>query len=103
MAEEYDGRRRFMTERLNEIEGVKCQLPEGAFYVFPSFRDLNLKSVELVENLARKGRILVHPGLAFGEAGKYHIRIPLVKPIEELGKVAERLESVLRELKKGKG
>ncbi|MEM4727763.1 MAG: aminotransferase class I/II-fold pyridoxal phosphate-dependent enzyme [Candidatus Bathyarchaeia archaeon] len=101
MAEEYDKRRRFMTERLNEMEGVKCQLPEGAFYVFPSFRDRNLKSLELVENLAKRGKILVHPGLAFGEAGEYHIRIPLVKPIEELEKVAETLESILRGLKGG--
>lgn len=101
MAEEYDRRRRFMTERLNKMEGVECQLPEGAFYVFPSFRDLKIKSMELVENLAKRGKVLVHPGLAFGEAGEYHIRIPLVKPIEELGRVADGLETVLKGIQKG--
>ena len=102
MASEYDRRRRYMAERLNEIEGVDCQLPEGAFYVFPSFRELGLSSIEVVESLAREGKVLVHPGVAFGMAGEHHIRIPLVKPVDELGRVAEKVESVLKRLA-GKG
>jgi len=93
MAREFDRRRRFLVPRLNEIEGVRCHMPEGSIFTFPSIRGLGVRSMEFCERLLRESRILLRPGVAFGEAGEYHVRIPLIKPIEVLEEVASAIES----------
>lgn len=93
MRREYDKRRKFFVTRLNEVEGVECKMPEGAFYTFPKikFSDNNLKFCEQL----LKERILVRPGIMFGESFKDHIRVPLIKPVEVLEKVVLGIERVL--------
>ncbi len=93
MAREFDRRRRFLVPRLNEIEGVRCHMPEGSIFTFPSIRGLGVRSIEFCERLLRESRILLRPGVAFGETGEYHVRIPLIKPIEVLEEVASAIES----------
>ena len=75
MITEYDVRRRLMHRMLNEIEGLSCRLPKGAFYMM-----LNLKQVigrkykgqvidgstKFAELLLNEKRVAVVPGLAFG-------------------------------------
>jgi aminotransferase len=94
MAKEYDRRRRFMVSRLNEIEGIECKMPEGAFYVFPNHKALGIKSEAFCERLLKEEKVLVFPGSTFGAAGEYHVRIPLVKPVETLEKVTSAIEKI---------
>ena len=54
MVKEFDRRRHLVHERLNEFQGFKCQLPKGAFYVFPNIRGLGLSSEHLAELFARR-------------------------------------------------
>ena len=91
MAEEYDRRRRFMVPRLNEVEGISCHMPEGAFYLFPSIRGLGMGSEEFCESLLVEKKILTRPGTAFGVSGEHHMRLPLIKPVEILGKIADAI------------
>ena len=74
----YDRRRRRMCELLAEIPGVSCPEPEGAFYAFPSFKDVLGRQVggrtpqstlELAEILLDEARTAVVPGEAFGAPG----------------------------------
>ncbi|MCW3978792.1 MAG: aminotransferase class I/II-fold pyridoxal phosphate-dependent enzyme [Candidatus Bathyarchaeota archaeon] len=92
MRREFERRRRFFVPRLNEIEGVGCHMPEGSIFTFPNIEALGKKSVEFCEALLKGSRILVRPGVAFGEAGEYHVRIPLIRPVETLEKVAAAVE-----------
>jgi len=67
----FDERRRYMVEKLNEIPGVKCLLPKGAFYAFPNVKELlkmaGLKDdFALADYLLEKAKIAVVPGTAFG-------------------------------------
>ena len=87
--EEYRKRRDFLAKELNDIDGVSCALPEGAFYLFPNISDVCEDSVEFCEGLLREERVAVYPGIAYGKAGEGHVRIALVKPIEELKRCAE--------------
>lgn len=98
MVEEYDRRRNFMVPRLNAIDGLQCHMPEGAFYLFPSFRELDIKSERFCESLLKEKKILARPGRAFGRTGEYHMRVPLIKPIEVLEKIAEDIEDYVSEL-----
>ena len=97
MIDEYDRRRRFMVPRLNEVDGLRCHMPEGAFYLFPSLRDLNKESETFCESLLKDKKILARPGTAFGRTGEYHMRIPLIKPIETLERIATDIESHVSE------
>ena len=92
MRMEFDRRRRFFVPRLNEIEGVGCHMPEGSIFTFPNIEALGKKSVEFCEALLKLSKILVRPGVAFGEAGEYHVRIPLIRPVETLERVASAVE-----------
>ena len=81
-----------MVPRLNEIEGISCHMPEGAFYLFPNIRGLGMGSEEFCESLLVEKKILARPGTAFGVSGEHHVRLPLIKPVEILGKIADAIE-----------
>ena len=74
----YDRRRRRMLELLGAIPGVVCPEPEGAFYAFPSFKDVLGREVagrtpqttlELAEVILDQARVALVPGEAFGAPG----------------------------------
>ncbi|KPK83423.1 MAG: aspartate aminotransferase [Bacteroides sp. SM23_62_1] len=99
-------RRDLITNRLNAIKGVKCYIPEGAFYVFPDLSAYYGKSVgnkvikgssDLCMYLLEKGHIATVPGSAFGE--DKCIRISFANSDENLTRAMDRLEKALSELK----
>jgi aspartate aminotransferase len=82
MREAFDRRRQRMTAMLNEIPGVLCPLPEGAFYCYPSVRGVLGKelagrrartSAELAEILLDEAEVAVVPGEAFGTPGYFRL------------------------------
>lgn len=99
MTKEFDRRRRFMVPRMNEIEGIRCHMPEGAFYLFPNIEGVGVKSEPFCESLLEKKKILARPGTAFGKSEEYHMRIPLIKPINTLEEIAAKIEDHVKKLK----
>jgi aspartate/methionine/tyrosine aminotransferase len=78
MREAFDRRRRRIHEMLNEIPGVTCVEPEGAFYAFPSFREMlgrtlrgrtPTTTLELAEVILDEAKVAIVPGEAFGAPG----------------------------------
>ncbi|MEO1208968.1 MAG: pyridoxal phosphate-dependent aminotransferase [Cyanobacteria bacterium J06638_20] len=59
-------RRAFMLERLNQIPGLTCPTPDGAFYMFPSIAEIGMKSIDFCEALLEKYKVATVPGIAFG-------------------------------------
>jgi aspartate aminotransferase len=98
MCRSYQARRDFMVKALNEIEGIDCQLIEGAFYLFPSFPDSQRNSLELADTLLDKAGIAGTPGIAFGSSGEGHIRFSIATASSELERAVERLAKVAHEL-----
>ena len=96
MAKEYDRRRLYLGQRLDAIDGIECKLPEGAFYLFPKIEGTGMTSVEFCENLLSEEKVYAYPGIAFGELGEYHIRISLIQPLENLVKVADAFENLVK-------
>jgi aspartate/methionine/tyrosine aminotransferase len=69
-------RRDLVVKRLNEIDGISCKLPNGAFYTFPKILDNHWKDdKDFVLNLLNKTGILTVHGSGFGELGRGHFRI----------------------------
>jgi aspartate aminotransferase len=82
----FDRRRLAMTALLNEIPGVTCPLPEGAFYCYPSVRGVLGKEIggrradstaELAEILLEQADLAVVPGEAFGTPGYFRLSCAL--------------------------
>ena len=82
MREAFDIRRRTIVKMLNEIDGVVCPEPEGAFYAFPSVKGLlgrslrgqrPASSAELAELCINEAKVAVVPGEAFGAPGFFRM------------------------------
>ncbi len=106
MVSEFDIRRKYMIERLNNIEGVTCKTPVGAFYAFPNvssyfgknFNDTQINnSLDLSTYLLEKAKVALVPGSAFGD-DKY-IRLSYATSMENVKKGLDRIEEALRNLK----
>jgi aspartate aminotransferase len=102
MVREFNKRRKYMVTRLNNIKGVSCVLPKGAFYAFPKVSDLWGKklggqtvtnSFDLANILLDKAHIAVIPGEPFG-ADDY-IRLSYATSMENIEKGIDRLEKFL--------
>ncbi|MFH0789077.1 MAG: pyridoxal phosphate-dependent aminotransferase [Pseudomonadota bacterium] len=105
MVIEFESRRNLIAERLRGLPGVKVDLPQGAFYIFPDFSsyygrkigDRSLgNSLELADYLLEKALIAVVPGAAFGEDKCLRFSYATSREKIEIG--MDRLEKALREL-----
>jgi aminotransferase len=100
MKEEYNKRKKFFVHRMNEIKGIECQLPEGAFYVFPNIEALGIKSISFCERVLLESKVATFPGVGFGRNGEYHFRVALTKPMETLEKATEGIELAVKKISK---
>ena len=97
MFDEYCVRRKFIYAALSKMPGVKCNVPQGAFYVFPDISAHLNKDVP--DSLAFCGKLLEEchvgtvPGSAFGMEG--HIRISYATSIENLKTGCNRIHQFL--------
>ena len=104
MVAEFDKRRRYIVERLNNIDGITCMLPKGAFYVFPNVSALygrNIcgqtatNSVGLSNLILDKARAAIVPGICFGS--DHHVRLSYATSMENIREGMNRLEKLLSE------
>lgn len=93
MRHSYQERRDFMVPALNEIEGISCAMPEGAFYLMPRFTNSDKNSLQLANILLEEAGIAATPGVAFGVSGEGHLRFSIATAMSELERAVERLAS----------
>ncbi|MFW6186347.1 MAG: aminotransferase class I/II-fold pyridoxal phosphate-dependent enzyme [Halobacteriota archaeon] len=96
MRSKYIRRRNYFAKRLEGVLDVN--LPEGAFYAFPSIESTGLGSEEFTERLLMEKNVAVVPGNAFGECGEGHIRCAYAVNMEKLKEAADRIEDFVRNL-----
>ena len=96
-ADKFKERRDFVVNSLNDIKGINCLTPDGAFYVFPSCKGLLNKKTKLktdtefVQKLLEKSNVAVVQGSAFGLDG--YFRISYATSMENLKKAMDRIKS----------
>ena len=96
-AEAFKERRDFVVSSLNNIKGINCLTPNGAFYVFPSCKGLLNKKTKLkndtefVQKLLEKSMVAVVQGSAFGLDG--YFRISYATSMENLKKAITRIKN----------
>ena len=92
MRAEYDRRRRYITDRFNQI-GLATFEPKGAFYCFPRVTDATgLDDTAFAEHLLEEERVGVVPGTAFGPSGAGHVRVCYATAHEDIVEAMDRIE-----------
>ncbi len=99
MRDQYHRRRDFIVRRLNEI-GLKCHLPRGSFYAFPSVAVSGMNEKEFAVGLLQAERVAMVPGTAFGENGAGFCRACFATSYEQLIEAGNRIERYVQTLAK---
>jgi len=73
MCREFRARRDLVVDGLNKIPGITCRKPTGAFYVFPSIKQLGMAAKQVETGLLEEAGVAVLAGTSFGYAGEGHI------------------------------
>ena len=92
MVAEFKKRRDIMVEGLNRIRGVRCAMPQGAFYVFPSVEETGLTSRDFADRLLSEGGVASLAGESFGRFGEGYVRFSFANSAENIEKALARIE-----------
>ncbi|WP_316558411.1 pyridoxal phosphate-dependent aminotransferase [Methanimicrococcus hongohii] len=85
-------RRGVLIEGLRKL-GLKCPMPDGAFYAYPDVSEFG-SGEEITDRLLEEAHVAVSPGIAFGESGKNNIRISYAASVEKIQEALVRMEKV---------
>jgi len=92
----YEKRRNLFVQGLNEIEGISCIVPEGAFYAFPNITKTHMSSFELAKFFIEEVQVVATPGSAFGDCGEGFLRFSFAASEENLEKGIGRMKKALK-------
>ncbi len=95
---EYKKRRDILVNGLNNLPGIHCQLPEGAFYAFPNITSFGHGSDWLAEYLLDKADVALLPGTSFGKHGEGYLRLCFANSVEKIILALDRIRVALDSL-----
>ena len=93
-------RRDVIVKGLNEIPGVSCVLPPGAFYAFPNIKGTGMKSKALADYLLDEAGVACLSGTSFGAYGEGYLRLSYANSVPNIKKALERMAEVIAKLRK---
>jgi len=105
MRKEFEVRRNFFHEELNKLEGISCDKPEGAFYLFPDISKLFHHSTDVLKvdssfdfamYLLYEAKIATVPGSAFGAEG--YLRMSFATSMDNLEEAVRRLKIAVNKI-----
>lgn len=95
MISAYRRRRDLIVEGLNEIKGIQCLKPGGAFYVFPNVSGTGLTSEQFSSLVLEKAGVATCPGNYFGSAGENHVRFCYANSDKKIVEALCRIKNML--------
>ncbi|UCC76371.1 MAG: pyridoxal phosphate-dependent aminotransferase [Anaerolineales bacterium] len=103
MVKAFRERRDVIVKGLNEIPGIRCLMPKGAFYVFPNVKEVvergnfaNAKA--LADDLLQEAGVAALSGTSFGEYGEGYLRLSYATSIDNINKAVDRTGSYVAKL-----
>jgi aminotransferase len=100
MRDQYRLRRNYIVNALNGM-GLKCHLPRGSFYAFPSIRSTGLGSKDFAVRLLQEEKVACVPGGAFGPSGEGFVRCCFATSLEQIQVACERIGRFVQRMRKG--
>lgn len=92
MVKEYKRRRDYIVEKVNSIEGLSLNAPDGAFYAFINIKGLGISSEEFCNYLLDEECVAIVPGTVFGSAGEGFVRFSYASSYEDIVEGLNRME-----------
>ncbi|MGI6028537.1 MAG: pyridoxal phosphate-dependent aminotransferase [Candidatus Heteroscillospira sp.] len=92
-------RRDWLVEALNNIDGIECCLPGGAFYAFPDISSFGLSSKEFAGRLLEEGGVAAAGGTSFGVYGEGYIRFSYANSLDNIKEAVARTEKFVKTLR----
>lgn len=98
MKRQYRRRREIIVEGLNDMKGVSCLMPKGAFYAFPNISKLGIPSREFAMRLLKEKHVVVVPGTGFGEGGEGFVRLAYATSEDNIREGLRRMKEFVESL-----
>ena len=98
MLSEFRARRDLIVGGLNDLPGVECVTPQGAFYVFPRITGTGHTSKDLADLLMEEAGVACLSGTGFGKYGEGHLRFSYANSRENISRALERIDEVLPQI-----
>src|ERR687893_464467 len=95
MLAEFRARRDLIVSGLNELPGVECISPQGAFYAFPRIAGTGHPAGALADVLLEEAGVACLAGTAFGQYGEGHLRFSYANSRENISRALERMGEIL--------
>lgn len=99
MMAEFKKRRDIFVAGLNDIPGITCRTPGGAFYLFPNITGLGKSSKEVADFLLYEGNVASLAGSDFGAYGEGYVRFSYANSVENINKALERVAGCAAKLR----
>jgi len=99
MMSEYKARRDLLVNGLNELSGVKCLKPGGAFYVFPNITGTGMDDEIFAKRMLEDAGVSLLPGSNFGKNGKGYVRLCYANSRANISEGLKRMKKFLERSK----
>ncbi|TFF96637.1 MAG: pyridoxal phosphate-dependent aminotransferase [Promethearchaeota archaeon] len=94
----YRKRRDYIVKRLNDIKGISCLTPKGAFYAFANIKDLGIDhSMQFAMEVLEKANVAICPGISFGPNGEGFVRFSYPTAMEHIATGMDRLKKYVED------
>ena len=95
MMEKFTQRRKIIYEGLNNLPGISCALPGGAFYAFPNVEKTGMTGAEFAKKCLHEAGVAIVPGTAFGKLAKYNVRFSFAASQDNINLALEKIKKML--------
>ena len=96
MMKKFDERRKLIHKGLNDLPGVECSLPGGAFYAFPKVIETGMNGEEFSKKCLHEAGVAIVPGTSFGKTSGDYVRFSFAASKENISKALEKIDKMLR-------
>ena len=96
MMEKFDQRRKLIHKGLNDLPGVECSMPGGAFYAFPNVKGTGMSGSEFSKKCMHEAGVAIVPGTAFGKTSTDYVRFSFAASRDNIQKALEKISKMLK-------
>jgi aspartate/methionine/tyrosine aminotransferase len=95
MMKEFDKRRKLIHKGLNNLPGIECSLPGGAFYAFPKVIGTGMNGSEFAKKCLHEAGVAIVPGTAFGKTSIDYVRFSYAASQDNISNALENIKKML--------
>jgi len=96
MMKEFTERRNLIHKLLNDLPGVECSLPGGAFYAFPNVKGTGMNGAEFAKKCMYNAGVAIVPGTAFGSTAQDYVRFSFAASQDDISQALENIKNMLK-------